>query len=69
MSSETLLVDILKALNCDIQNYLGNDISVKSPLDGATLLNLKKDSPSEISQKIDSTLEAFQQWRLIPAPK
>ena len=47
----------------------GKALEVVSPIDGATVESVGTCSRDEVSQAIDSARKAFEQWRLVPAPK
>ena len=66
--STTRLNDILKALALDLKPYAGNDITSRSPADGATLATLKADSAQQAKDAIAAAHAAYLQWRTVPAP-
>jgi aldehyde dehydrogenase (NAD+) len=69
MSSDIILNEVLTSLGCSIKKYSGSKMNVYSPIDGKLLASLRKDSKSEINQKISDAEETFKVWRSIPAPK
>ncbi|MEO8383915.1 MAG: aldehyde dehydrogenase family protein, partial [Betaproteobacteria bacterium] len=44
-------------------------LAARSPIDGATLVSLRCDSPADVAKKIAAARGAFLAWRTIPAPK
>jgi aldehyde dehydrogenase (NAD+) len=61
--------EILKKLNVNISNNLGNDLIVTSPIDGSEISSLQFDSTADVEQKIATSISAFKKWRDVPAPK
>ena len=66
--STTRLNDILKALALDLTPFKGNDITSRSPADGANLVTLKAHSPQQATDAIAAAHSAYLQWRTVPAP-
>ena len=60
---------IFKSLGVSLTGYKGKELEVTSPIDGAVIAQLKCCSKEEVNKKIAAAQDAFQQWRLIPAPK
>jgi aldehyde dehydrogenase (NAD+) len=60
---------VVTALIPNLADYAGNDLTVKTPIDGSVLANLKFDTPAEIDDKIAASVKAFEAWREIPAPR
>lgn len=63
------LATLLQDLDIRIDPYVGDDIHVRSPIDGAPLAFLRQHSQEEVEQKIERSVAAFKQWRNVPAPK
>ncbi len=61
--------NILKGLGANLSSYKGSDIEVYSPIDGKLLAKLKADTAKTLDKKIANSVEAFEQWRDVPAPK
>src|SRR5471030_2506680 len=59
----------LAELGVDLTSWRGDDLHSRSPIDGAVLASLRADSPAEVGAKIARAHAAFQQWRLVPAPR
>ncbi|MEJ5150115.1 L-piperidine-6-carboxylate dehydrogenase [Comamonas sp. MYb396] len=62
------LNEILKALALDLQPLAGQDITSRSPADGATLAVLKAHSAQQAQDAIAAAHQAYLQWRTVPAP-
>mgnify|MGYP000921787248 CR=1 FL=1 len=62
------LNEILKALALDLQPLAGQDITSRSPADGATLAVLKAHSAQQAQEAIAAAHQAYLQWRTVPAP-
>ena len=61
--------DLLSQLGVDLSKHAGNDLTARSPIDGATLATLKCDTKESTAQKIAAAQRAFENWRSVPAPK
>ena len=59
----------LAELGVDLTSWRGDDLHSRSPIDGAVLASLRADSPVEVGAKVARAHAAFQQWRLVPAPR
>src|SRR5207237_395203 len=44
-------------------------LTVRSPIDGATLAHVKMCAPAELQQIISHAADAFAKWRIVPAPR
>ncbi|MEG0140261.1 MAG: aldehyde dehydrogenase family protein [Comamonas sp.] len=67
----TTTADLQTVLSCcgiDLPRYSGNDITVHSPIDGAEIARLAALPTAQMPQVIDRATQAFEQWRLVPAP-
>ncbi|MEN5181629.1 L-piperidine-6-carboxylate dehydrogenase [Comamonas sp. 4034] len=67
-TSTTRLNEICKQLALDLKPLSGNDITSRSPADGATLATLKAHSAEQASAAIQAAHNAYLQWRTVPAP-
>src|SRR5688572_27849813 len=47
----------------------GGDLAVHTPVTGEKIASLKTVSPADAAQAIEAAHEAFQAWRLVPAPR
>ncbi|WP_428941006.1 L-piperidine-6-carboxylate dehydrogenase [Fontivita pretiosa] len=47
----------------------GKSHAVRSPIDGSTLATITECQPGDMARAIEAACEAFQTWRLIPAPR
>lgn len=59
---------VLQRCGIDLAQHAGNDIAVRSPIDGAPLAQLAALPASTMPAVIERAAAAFQQWRLVPAP-
>ncbi len=61
--------DIISKLGLDNTAITGGDLSVYSPVDGAKIANVHTDNAADVDRKIAGSTEAFQTWRIVPAPR
>ena len=61
--------EIFDALGLTDADVKGGDLKVYSPIDGAEIANVKKDTIEETNAKIAKSVEAFKIWRNVPAPR
>lgn len=69
--TETSFTDfqaVLKRCGIDLPSYQGDDISVRSPVDGAELARLAAQPAAAMPAVMECATQAFEQWRLVPAP-
>jgi aldehyde dehydrogenase (NAD+) len=59
------MTDILKALGVEVKG----DRPVHSPIDGAVIGNVAYDDAHAVDVKVAKSVEAFQIWRTVPAPR
>ncbi len=64
-----LLSDILKRLGLDEQIIQSGDLIVNSPVDGRQLGQVQTSSPAALDSSIQQALDAFEQWKTVPAPR
>ncbi len=60
---------LLKQLGVDLDAHAGNDITARSPIDGATVATLRANTASEVTAVITKSHAAFVAWRNVPAPQ
>lgn len=60
---------LLARLIPNLDAYLGSDLQVTSPVDGAQLASLRTDTPEVVEAKIALSVTAFRAWSRIPAPR
>jgi aldehyde dehydrogenase (NAD+) len=60
---------LLKTLGISANDLKSGDIVVRSPVDGAVLGRVKSDKPAQVKAKIARAVDAFQEWRQVPAPR
>lgn len=56
------------AIGSDWQAGAGENHVVKSPIDGSTLTEIKLATPTQTETAIAAAVDAFRQWRVVPAP-
>lgn len=66
--SATDFSTVLSHCGIDLAAYQGDDITVRSPIDGRTLALLRALPQAEVQTAIDRAAKAFTQWRSVPAP-
>ena len=47
----------------------GEELEARSPIDGSVLANFRQAGPADVKKAIDLATNAFQQWRVVPAPR
>ena len=60
---------ILKDLGVNLSVFKGNDVEVFSPINSKKIASLKADTHKALEQKIHFSVQAFNSWRDVPAPK
>jgi aldehyde dehydrogenase (NAD+) len=60
---------LLASLGVDLTAYSGNDLHCVTPITGETLARLRSDSAAQVSARIGRAQAAFEQWRVVPAPR
>ncbi len=63
------ITTLLKQLQVHLASYEGNDLSVTTPIDGSEIARLRYSSQQEITEAVARSMQAFQAWRDVPAPK
>jgi aldehyde dehydrogenase (NAD+) len=63
------IAQLLSAMQADIRRYQGTDLACISPIDGESLAVLRTDGPEQVREKVAAAHAAFQQWRMVPAPR
>jgi aldehyde dehydrogenase (NAD+) len=61
--------DVLAACGLSEAELTGGTQSVRTPIDGAEVAQLKTHCAAEVEEMIARGAEAFQQWRKVPAPR
>ncbi len=61
--------EIFKIFGLDVLNTKSGDLHVYSPIDGANIASINKDSTEKAKKKITASAKAFKEWRSVPAPK
>jgi len=59
----------LRALDLDPGRYKSGNRIVRSPIDGAEIARLADDDANSVDAKVGAAVEAFAQWRDVPAPR
>ncbi|MEO5698947.1 MAG: aldehyde dehydrogenase family protein [Casimicrobiaceae bacterium] len=60
---------LLRELGADTSLYCGQDLIVRTPIDGTELASLRADDAATIHDKVEAAHSAFLAWRLVPAPR
>jgi aldehyde dehydrogenase (NAD+) len=63
------IAPLLKQLGVDLGAHAGNDLTVRSPIDGNVLAALRVDDADSIAAKLAAAHDAFLAWRSVPAPR
>ena len=66
MMNKQEIYDALGLTSADVE---GGDLKVYTPIDGALIATVKKDTVAETEAKIAKSVEAFKKWRNVPAPR
>ena len=61
--------DLLNQLGVDEAAIRDGDLRVTSPIDGAVVGQIKTSSSAEVDTAIANAVEAFHEWKTVPAPK
>lgn len=62
-------VSVLRAAGLTSDELSGGTLAVHSPIDGEHIASVAQIDPSQMSQVIAKSQEAFRAWRLVPAPR
>ena len=60
---------IFKNLGIPASKITGGDLTVTSPIDGAVIGTVNTSTAEEVDAVISRAQQAYEQWRLVPAPK
>ena len=60
---------ILEALGVPDSRLVGGSRTVRSPITGETLAMVADDTPAEVEAAIGRSVQAFEAWRKVPAPR
>ena len=63
------LKDIFHSLDLSENLAASGDLEVTSPIDGQVIAQVALDTPESLSEKISAAKNAFESWRLVPAPR
>jgi len=69
MSTAPEVSSLLAQLGVERSAYEGGTLTVRSPIDGAVIGQLRETSAAEVTSAIGRAHEAFLSWREIPAPR
>ena len=69
MSTAPEVSSLLAQLGVERSAYEGGTLTVRSPIDGAVIGQLRETSAAEVTSAIGRAHEAFLAWREIPAPR
>jgi L-aminoadipate-semialdehyde dehydrogenase len=57
------------AIGAKFLSTAGERISVRSPIDGSIVAKIKSATPRDVNKVISAASDAFERWRLVPAPR
>jgi aldehyde dehydrogenase (NAD+) len=60
---------LLRRLIPNLDSYRGDDLVVSTPIDGSVLIKLKEHDANSVANAVQRSVEAFEKWREIPAPR
>ena len=61
--------DILKVIGVDEKIIQAGDLTVCSPIDGLPLGQVKTSSAAAVDAAISQSIQAYEQWKIVPAPR
>ncbi len=61
--------NLLARMGVDLSESKGDDLAVTTPITGQELARLEVQEPEAVGRMIDRASDAFEQWRLVPAPR
>jgi aldehyde dehydrogenase (NAD+) len=67
-SVSLLSPDLCAALGIDRNEIASGDMTVRSPIDGVPIAQIKSDDKKTVAAKIEKAQAAFLAWRSVPAP-
>src|SRR5687767_14591208 len=53
----------------NLKSFQGDDLIVRSPIDGRELARLRIDTAAEVEEKIARSVAAFKVWSQVPGPR
>jgi len=62
-------IELLEQMDMDPGAFEQGNLDITSPIDGSRMGSAQMDTRDSVSMKLQSSLDAFRQWREIPAPK
>ena len=67
LRSET--TGLLARMGVDLSDHKGDDLAVSTPITGEELARLVVDPAEAVAGKVGQAVDAFEQWRIVPAPR
>lgn len=61
--------DLIDSLIPRLDDFTGSDLEVSTPIDGSVIASLRMDSNADVDRKISASVNAFEVWRDVPAPR
>lgn len=61
--------ELLKRLGVDLNQHVGSQLVVHSPIDGAQLATLATQGIKDVDAAVERAQQAFMEWRNVPAPR
>ena len=63
------IASLLRELGVDPAACAGNELAVRTPIDGSLLATLRVDDDAAVAAKVAAAHAAFLEWRSVPAPR
>ena len=64
-----MIKQYMSAMGVEETRYQNGDFDVTTPIDGSVIGKVTLDKVADVDTKIQNAKKAFQQWRVVPAPK
>ena len=64
-----MIKQYMSAMGVEEAHYQNGDFEVATPIDGTVIGKVTLDKVADVDTKIQNAKKAFQEWRVVPAPK
>ena len=64
-----MIKQYMSAMGVEETRYQNGNFNVTTPIDGSVIGKVTLDKVADVNTKIQNAKQAFQQWRVVPAPK
>ncbi|MBS1704476.1 MAG: aldehyde dehydrogenase family protein [Armatimonadetes bacterium] len=61
--------DVIQKLIPNLGAFSGSDLEVHTPIDGSQIAGLRMHSAAEVGEAVGRAVQAFREWREVPAPR